>query len=318
MRCPRYFAPAALKRLHPVACAALLVCTHALAQSTRPEPALKLKISPLLQENFTPEQSQQQPTFILGRDISGRPDLETVIEGEAELRRSGTVLRADRIEYYHPEDLAKARGNVRLNRDGNVYQGTQGEMKLEAQEGFFLQPRYKLLKNGAHGQASRVDFIDSSRSVLRDATYSTCECDPQEGAKPAWILRASQVNIDTDTGVGEAVNGRLEFKGVPILGAPFLTFPLSDARKSGWLPPSINIDNLSGFEVVVPYYLNLAPNRDATLYPGVMSKRGLNAGAEFRYLEQDYRGSVRLDAMPRDNLRKRSRWGLTATHNGAL
>ncbi len=254
----------------------------------------------------------------MGRDISGRSDLETVIEGEAELRRSGMVMRADRIEYYQPEDLAKARGNVRLNRDGNVYEGTQGEMKLEAQEGFFLQPRYKLLKNGAHGQAARVDFIDSSRSVLRDATYTTCQCDPQEGDKPAWILRASQVNIDTETGVGQAVNGRLEFKGVPILGSPYLSFPLSDARKSGWLPPSINIDNLSGLEVVVPYYLNLAPNRDATLYPGVMSKRGFNAGAEFRYLEQDYRGSARLDAMPSDNLRKRSRWGLTATHNGLL
>ncbi|NJM44233.1 MAG: LPS-assembly protein LptD [Brachymonas sp.] len=253
-----------------------------------------------------------------GERITGRPDLETVIDGQAEIRRSGTVLRADRIEYYQPDDLAKARGNVRLNRDGNVYEGTEGQVKVDAQEGFFLQPRYELIKNGGHGQASRIDFVDTARSVLRDATYTTCRREPEGGAKPDWIIRASQVRLDTDTDVGEASDGRLEFKGVPILGSPYLTFPMSDARKSGWLPPSINLDNLSGLEVVMPYYVNLAPNRDATIYPGIMTRRGVNVGTELRYLEQDYRGTARLDLMPNDRLRNRNRWGLTSSHSGTV
>jgi LPS-assembly protein len=314
----RNFSFPVLLRLHPIACAAMLLCGNAWAQSAAPEPSPKLKNSSMLQENFTPDEKKQQPTFVQGQQISGRPDLETVIEGEAELRRSGTVIRADRIEYYQPDDLVKARGNVRLNKDGNVYEGPLGEIKVDSQEGFFLEPRYRLLKNGAHGQASRVDFIDSSRSVLRDASYTTCRREPEGGAKPDWVIRAAQMNIDTDTDVGEATNGRLEFKGVPILGSPFLTFPLTDARKSGWLPPSLNVDNVSGLEVVVPYYLNLAPNRDVTIYPGIMTRRGLNIGAEFRYLEQNYNGTARLDLMPKDSLRDRSRWGLATTHTGIV
>jgi LPS-assembly protein len=275
-------------------------------------------MSPLLQETFTPEQKKDHPTFVRGERITGRPDLETVIEGGAELRKSGTVLRADRIEYSQPDDLAKVRGHVRMNRDGNVYEGTEGQIKVDGQEGYFLEPRFELLKNGGHGQASRIDFVDSARSVLRDATYTTCRREPEGGAKPDWIIRAAQVRLDSDTDVGEASDGRLEFKGVPILGSPYLTFPMSDARKSGWLPPSINIDNISGLEVVAPYYLNLAPNRDATIYPGIMSRRGVNVGAEFRYLESTYNGTARLDLMPSDSLRKRSRWGLTTAHSGTL
>ncbi len=321
MRLP-FSASSLPSRLHPVACAALIVCANGWAQNATPdpEPAPRLRSSSELQDKYTPEQIKQQPTFVKGDRITGRSDLDTVIEGDAELRRAGSVLRADRIDYYQPDDLAKARGNVYLNREGNVYQGTQGEMKMESQEGFMLEPRYQMLKNGGHGQATRVDFIDSNRTILRDASYTTCRREPEgkAGAKPDWVIRAAQVNLDTDTDVGEATNGRLEFKGVPILGSPFLSFPISDARKSGWLPPGINIDNVSGVEVVVPYYVNLAPNRDATIYPGIMSRRGFNVGGEFRYLEQNYRGTARLDLMPKDSLRDRSRWGLTTTHTGTI
>jgi LPS-assembly protein len=266
------------------------------------------------------EEQRNLPTFVQGDTITGRPEIETVIDGNAELRRGESTFQADRIEYYQPDDLVKARGNVRIERDGNVFRGTQAEVKVDSQEGFMLDPSYQLQRFGARGQASRIDFLDNNRAIARDANYTTCRREPEgaAGAKPDWEIRASQVRIDQDTDTGEATDGRLVFKGVPILGAPYLTFPLSDARKSGWLPPSINVDNISGLEVVVPYYLNLAPNRDVTIYPGVMARRGANVGAEFRYLEESYRGIARLDLMPNDRLRDRNRWGWASNHSGTV
>jgi LPS-assembly protein len=281
-------------------------------------PGLKLKPTRQLQEAFTPEQRKGMPTYVLGNSISGRPELETVIEGNAELRRSGIVLRADRIEYYQPDDLAKVRGNVYLNREGNVYEGTEGQLRVDAQEGYFLAPRFRLLKNNGRGQASRIDFVDDKRAVARDASYSVWHVEPGIEDSTDWVIRGAQVRMDSETDVGEASGGRLEFMGVPILGAPYLTFPLSNARKSGWLPPSINIDNISGLEVAVPYYANLAPNRDATITPTILSRRGINLGTEFRYLEREYNGTARLDVMPNDTLRSRSRWGLAASHSGSV
>ncbi len=285
--------------------------------ATSDEPMLRLKRSAQLQEQFTPEQLKAMPTFVLGERITGRPDLETVIEGQAELRRSGTVIRADRIEYEQPNDLVKARGKVSLNRDGNVYQGSEAQIRVDAQEGYFLEPRFRLLNKG-RGQASRIDFLDAQRSVARDAEYSVWHVEPGIEDSSDWRIRGEQVRLDNDTNVGEATGGRLEFKGVPILGAPYLTFPLSNERKSGWLPPTINLDNVSGLELLVPYYINLAPNRDATLYPTILTRRGLNLGTEFRYLERDYNGTARLDLMPSDRLRSRSRWGLSSSHSGTL
>ncbi|MES7744574.1 LPS assembly protein LptD, partial [Cutibacterium acnes] len=120
----------------------------------------------------------------------------------------------------------------------------------------------------------------------------------------------------TDT--GEAVGGRLEFQGVPLLAAPWISFPLSDARKTGLLPPTFNLDNRSGFETTVPYYLNLAPNRDATLYPTLMTKRGVDLGGEYRYLERTYGGQVRAAWMGNDRLRDRDRWAYAIQHQHAL
>ena len=91
---------------------------------------------------------------------------------------------------------------------------------------------------------------------------------------------------------------------------------MSDKRKSGLLPPSIGVDNVNGVDVSQPYYWNIAPNRDATITPTVMSKRGVNLGTEFRYLEPSYVGQVRYDFMPSDPLRDSNRWGLSYQHRG--
>ncbi len=294
----------------------------ALAQAqtqAQPELApLQLKSSRLLRDAIPPEDRDSQPTYVSGDRMSSRTDLETVVEGQAELRRGDLVIRADRLEYYQPDDLATARGNVRINRAGDVYEGPELQLKVESFEGFFRNPRYQLLKNQGHGEAERVDFIDEKRAVVRNATYTTCRREPGPSWLPDWIIRAASISIDNEEDVGEAESAVLSFKGVPLLPVPAFTFPLSNRRKSGVLPPTFGIDSVNGVEVTVPYYWNIAPNRDATLTPSVMSRRGVDLGAEFRYLEKDYLGEAKLNYMPGDALRDMSRWGYSLTHSGVV
>ncbi len=299
-----------------VACALLHGTAH--SQAVAEEAPLQLKRTPQLAEEIPSVVRKELPTFMSGKRASGRTDLETVIEGEAELRKGDTVIRADRLEYYQPDDLAKARGNVRLNKAGNVYEGSVLELKVEAFEGFFNEPRYQFLKNGAHGEASRVDFIDDKRVVIRNATYTTCRRLPGPSWMPDWILKAANIRLDNDEETGQADGALLSFKGIPLLPIPSITFPLSEKRKSGFLPPTIGVDNVNGLDLSIPYYWNIAPNRDATFYPALMSKRGIDLAGEFRYLETDYKGEVRANYMPGDRLRGRDRWGFSHIHNGAL
>ena len=280
--------------------------------------ALVLQASPMLQDRITPAQLEQAPVFLQGDRISGRPDLETVIEGDAVMRKPGTVIRADRLEYFQPTDQAKATGHVRINRAGNIYEGPLLELKVEAFEGFFNEPRYQFLQNDAHGQADRADFLDEAHTVVHNATYTTCRRKPGPDWLPDWILRATTISLDNDEEEGIAHGAVLSFKGVPILPVPAISFPLTDKRKSGVLPPTLGFDSVNGTQVTVPYYWNIAPNRDATITPTLMTARGVDVGGEFRYLEPSYSGVLRADYMAGDKLRDADRWGLAYTHTGSI
>ena len=279
---------------------------------------LTLRASGLLDDKISAPQKEAAPLFLQGDHLSGRPDLESVIEGDAVLRKAGTTISADRLEYFQPTDQARATGNVRINRGGNVYEGALLELKVQKFEGFFDHPRYQFLQNDAHGEADRVDFLDENHAVVHNATYTTCRRLPGPSWMPDWILRATTISLDNEEDVGVATGAVLSFKGVPVLPVPAVSFPLSDKRKSGVLPPTIGVDNVNGIELVTPYYWNIAPNRDATITPTLMTLRGVDLGTEFRYLEPTYSGAVRANVMPGDKLRGADRWGATVLHNGSI
>jgi len=113
---------------------------------------------------------------------------------------------------------------VRINRAGNVYEGPLLELRLEAFEGFLDQPGYQLRSNNAHGEADRVDFLDESRAVVRNASLTTCTRQPGPGSLPDWVLRAASIQIDTEEDVGLAQGAVLSFMQVPLLPVPFLSF----------------------------------------------------------------------------------------------
>ena len=291
--------------------------TLAQALSTEDTPAV-LKSSPMLAETPSADPDSTPPTFVFGDRISGRTDLETIIDGNAEVRRGRNAIRADRIEYYQPDDQVTSRGNVRINSAGNLFSGPELQLKIDTFEGYFLTPNYRFLSNGGNGTAERIDFIDNKRLVARNATFTTCERTDEKTWEPAWVLSGTRFKFDQEADIGEATGAVLRFKNVPILAFPTISFPLSDKRKSGLLPPTFNLDSTSGFEVSQPYYLNIAPNRDATLTTTVMSKRGIDLGAEARYLERDYAGKLRANFLPGDALRKTNRWSYALEHSGTL
>lgn len=303
--------------------ATLLVCGAgaawpALAQAPSDAAPLWLRPSRQLEEQLPEATRRETPIFLSGERITGRPDLETSVDGQAELRKGTTVLRADRLEYYQPEDRARARGQVRINRAGTVYEGPALDLKLEAFEGFFIEPSYRFLKNDAYGTAERIDFVDDKHATIRNATFTTCQRRPGPSWLPDWVLRAASIKLDTDQDTGVADGAVLSFKGMPLLPIPAISFPLSEKRKSGFLPPTLSVDSISGVELTTPYYWNIAPNRDATLTPTIMSKRGLQLGSSMRYLEPTYSGEARLDVMPSDQLRSRSRWGAALDHKSSF
>ena len=288
------------------------------AASAKPSASVVLQNSLRLEEKISDLERKQSPVFVSGQRIDARPDLDLVIEGDATLRKQGLSVRAQRIEYDQSQDTLKAQGQVRIMREGNVFEGPSLKLQADSFQGQFLQPTYSLLKGGGHGEAAEIEFIDAQRATVRNATYTTCSRVPGPSWLPEWVLKAASLQVNEEDNTVQAKDMQLRFKDVPILAAPSLTFPLNSARQSGLLAPLIGIDTVSGIEVSSPYYWNIAPNRDATLTTTVMSKRGVAIDSEFRYLETDSQGQARLNVMPNDTLRQQSRWGLSAQHIGGI
>jgi LPS-assembly protein len=296
-----------------VASFAALLAGSARAQATGPDAPILLRPSPALQAAPRGDAERRLPIVLKAQSLSGNPDLDAVAQGNVEFRRGNMSIRADRLHYDQVQDLATALGHVRISRDGNVYTGPELQLKVQRFEGFFLKPTYHFARTDAGGSAERIDFLDEQRAVATAATYTSCPADGSGG--PDWLLSTDKVKLDFATNEGVADGAVLRFYGVPILAAPHLSFPLTDARKSGWLPPSIGLDSKSGLQFSIPYYWNIAPNRDATLTPEISTRRGLSLDSEFRYLEPDYSGDARLNLMPNDRVTGASRYALSASHD---
>lgn len=248
-------------------------------------------------------------------ELLGRPDIEFEARGSVVLQRGRLTLATEHLRYDHVADLAHARGKVRIETaGGDWFAGPELSLTLGRFEGWFLEPEYYFARTQAGGRARRIDFLGSDRAQLTGADYTSCSRNGD--GMPDWLMSTTRVKLDFEANEGIAEGAVLRFMGVPILAAPVLTFPLSDERKSGWLPPSINIDNKSGLELAVPWYWNIAPQRDATLTPIVYSRRGFGVDSEFRYLAPAHRGDVEWHWLPTDRVADQSRFGLQWRHQG--
>lgn len=212
------------------------------------------------------------------------------------IRRGQYQLRADGARFDQASGEFELAGNVEF-RDPNTwvtgraarYNTNTGMFSIEAAE-------FELFSLPARGSASSLTVEETRVVTLKDVVYTTCA-----RGKNDWLLRSGSLSVDRETGTATARNARLEFKGVPILYSPYLSYPVDGQRKSGLLLPDVGNSDQRGWELAQPYYFNLAPNYDATLTAHWMSRRGLQAIGEFRYLTEGSEGVLSGEYLPDDD-----------------
>ena len=254
------------------------------------------------------EEAAPVPAFVQGLKLSGETGRVTVIEGDAELRKRGTNIKADKITYRQVEDEMLAEGNVRIYRQGDVFSGSTLDLKLDAQTGFFLKADYLLANDRARGSAERFEFLGNDNYRADNAVYTTCGPGNDD-----WFLNVKELKLDYGRDMGEVTSAQLNFMGMNILTVPEMSFALNSRRKSGFLAPSFGSTVQSGQEVSTPYYWNLAPNRDVTITPRTMTRRGLQTNLSGRFIGEDYQGEARFEWLP-DRLTGTNRSGLSILH----
>ena len=197
-------------------------------------------------------QIQQGPLSITGAEARyDQASGQLAIQGPLTSRGSGFVLTGDRADY-------------------NVNTGY-----LELRPASFLLDGPEI-----RGTAEKLVRTSDNRARIDQGELTTCAPGQND-----WSVIASEIELDQGEGVGTAKHVRLQVKDVPVFYWPYISFPIDDRRKSGFLYPSFGSSNTgSGGFLVLPYYFNLAPAYDATLTPQFIYGRGLFTEAEARYL----------------------------------
>ncbi|HLU05126.1 MAG TPA: LPS assembly protein LptD [Woeseiaceae bacterium] len=226
------------------------------------------------------------------------------------LVRRGNRLAGAESAIYDPGNRSLLLdGGVRYEDPGSQVSSDSAELSYELGRIRFEGAEFQLGQNNSRGAADVLQISDDGTVNLDGVRYTTCPPESED-----WLLQAGDIDLDTREGTGTARDVKLRFKGVPILYSPWLSFPITDARKSGVLTPELGSAGRSGNELRIPWYWNIADNYDATITPRLLSDRGLQVGSEFRYLTQRMDGIAQFEYLANDNLANRNRHLVNFNH----
>lgn len=243
-----------------------------------------------------------------GAEISA-PYLKIRIDEQIGFAENATyhIVRDVKNVFYNDND-------VKVSPDGQTNTSSGAPVMLNVPYGYGLPTRAPKKRTAeANGQAGRIDFEGENQIKLSSATYSTCK-----PGRADWYLESAETHLDYDNNEGTAKNAALWFGKMPLFYSPIASFPLNGERHSGVLHPHFSTSTRTGVDFTLPYYWNIAPNYDLTLYPRFMSKRGFQLGAEARYVDYNFSGTTRLEYLPNDETAKRDRYGYRIEHRHDL
>lgn len=258
------------------------------------------------------EHLENPPMFLEAAQSSTVIGGLTQLQGGVNVRQGSRRLQSTSAELDQVTNKALFEGKVTFREPGLLVLSDQAEINTTTSEGIFNDARYVLHEDGFRGAARRIIRLEDERLRFEQGDYTYCPPDSE-----AWQLDADTIVINQQEGYGEAEDAVLRIAGVPVLYAPYFTFPIDDTRKSGFLYPSLGYSEENGYEISVPYYFNIAPNMDDTLTARLITERGLLLENEFRYMNQWSENSLSTAYIADDDLYNDDRWLLGFQHTGS-
>ncbi|NDL61317.1 LPS assembly protein LptD [Acerihabitans arboris] len=271
----------------------------------------------------------QLPVHIQADQTTANYPDNALFSGNVDIEQGNSTLNAKQVELQQkqtgqedPVRTVTATGDVHYNDNQIKLNGPKAWSNLNTKDTDVYQGDYQMVGRQGRGDADTMKMRGSNRyTVLENGTFTSCL-----PGDDSWSVQGSEVIHDREEQVAEIYNARFRIGKVPVFYSPYLQLPVGDKRRSGFLIPNAKYGTKSGFEFSAPYYLNLAPNYDATITPHYMSKRGTQLQNEFRYLTTPGLGLVQFDWLPSDSEyadehptdNNNDRWMLYWRHSGVM
>jgi LPS-assembly protein len=225
------------------------------------------------------------------------------VDGKVTLTGNVKLQQGNRTVTTHQASLdtetleAVLTGGVLFEEPFVAIQGEGAELNLDTKAADLDDVQFFLFQPELRGDAQQLLRDELGTLALKDAEFTRCE-----PGNNGWRINSSRMTVEEGAIFATARNATVRMKGVPIFYTPYIRFPVSDDRQSGFLFPSIEYSGSEGLDLTLPYYFNLAPNYDATLSPRYIGKRGINLEGEFRHLSSWQTTTLNAAILPDDDL----------------
>jgi LPS-assembly protein len=283
-----------------------LFSSHVYAQDADAPVPTEIQVTPPV---ANPTKNNDEPVTVDADEFDGYSEKEISARGNVKVRKGNREITSDEAHYDVKSEQVSAKGHVRIEQQGDSIEGAELEFNLQSETGYLDKPSFLINQRHGRGEAEKILFEGDNHYRVTKTTYTTCPA-----GKDDWYLKVRDMELDKTRQVGTAHDATIVFKNVPILYSPWIDFPLNNQRKTGFLIPSFGSTAKSGIETTIPYYWNIAPNRDATFSPRIMTKRGIQLGSQFRYLDTYYFGELNWDNLPDDRVTHTDRYGISYKH----
>lgn len=246
------------------------------------------------QETVPPNESTAEIAFSADQLIYDENANTVTAIGDVRMNREGYFLRADRVVWNRVSGEVRAEGEVQVvSPEGDVAYGDNVVLEEDLRDGI-VQNLLLVLADG--GRLAAVQGRrENGYTILERAAYTPCAVVDSEGCprNPTWQINAVRVVHDPERHRISYQGASLNLFGTPILALPGLSHPDgSQGGGSGLLVPDISFNRRNGLEIALPYYLRLAPNRDATITPHIYTDVLPMLEGEYRALTS--RGAYQL------------------------
>ena len=228
--------------------------------------------------------------------------------GNVDLKEGPQSLTADYILYNDNTKDVLAEGNVIFDEEEDRVECDRLTLNLETKMGTLENAKILIRKDNFYIAGEEMKKVGESQYTMARGEFTTCGWD-----KPAWKFTAKDVDITVE-GYATTKSAKFYILDYPVFYFPWGMFPVKTERQSGFLIPEIALSTRNGTIINNAYFWAISKDKDATFYANYIGKRGINLGAEFRYMpKEDLKGNWQYFII-QDREYDHTRWQLKGQH----
>ncbi|MEC4674024.1 MAG: LPS assembly protein LptD, partial [Nitrospirota bacterium] len=251
-----------------------LVCT--VAESTKAAPSSDLPLS-----GSAPDGSTASLDITAEQVEFDRTTETFVAVGSVVITQGKMRLTADRARLHKLSGRLKANGRVHLQDPVTDIWAEELAINVNTESGVITQGTILLHESNTWVRGRLLQRFSETHFRAKDGSFTNC--DAADGQIPDWSFAFEDVDIEQGDSI-YAKNVWLQIKNHSILPLPALRYPMPGGRKTGFLIPTVGIDNVLGVQYRQGFFWAFTPSQDLLVTPYIFSKRGQGGDVGYRYV----------------------------------